>query len=47
MRRSDTIIYNRKSAGCDGMPIELLKAGGEEAVKVMTGLCNYYCIIMS
>ena len=31
-------IYNRKLAGCDGMPIELLKAGGEEAVKVMTGL---------
>ena len=37
-------ISNRKSAGCDGIPIELLKAGGEEAVKVMTGLCN--CIIM-
>ena len=33
-------IYNRKSAGCDGIPIERLKAGGEEAVKVMTGLCN-------
>ena len=30
-------ISNRKSAGCDGIPIELLKAGGEEAVKVMTG----------
>ena len=26
--------------GCDGIPIELLKAGGEEAVKVMTGLYN-------
>ena len=37
-------ISNRKSAGCDGIPIELLKAGGEEAVKVMTGLCN--CILM-
>ena len=36
-------IYNRKSAGYDGIPIELLKAGGEEAVKVMTGLCN--CIL--
>ena len=34
------IISDRKSAGCDGIPIELLKAGGEEAVKVMTGLCN-------
>ena len=33
-------ISNRKSAGCDGIPIELLKAGWEEAVKVMTGLCN-------
>ena len=26
-------ISNRKSAGRDGIPIELLKAGGEEAVK--------------
>ena len=33
-------ISNRKSAGCDGIPIERLKAGGEKAVKVMTGLCN-------
>ena len=33
-------ISNRKSAGCDGIPIELLKAGGEEAVKVVTDLCN-------
>ena len=33
-------ISNRKSAGCDGISIELLKAGGEEAVKVMMGLCN-------
>ena len=33
-------ISNRKSAGCDGIPIELLKAGGEEAVKLMTSLCN-------
>ena len=33
-------ISNRKSAGCDGIPIELLKAGWEEVVKVMTGLCN-------
>ena len=28
---------NRKSAGCDGIPIELLKAGGEEEVKVISG----------
>ena len=33
-------ISNRKSTGCDWIHIELLKAGGEEAVKVMTGLCN-------
>ena len=33
-------IYNRKSAECDGIPIERLKDGGEEAVKGMTGLCN-------
>ena len=38
-------ISNRKSAGCDGhygdgITIELPKAGGEEAVKVMTGSCN-------
>ena len=37
-------ISNRKSTGCDGIPIELLKAGGEEAVKVIMGLCNSYCI---
>ena len=39
-------MSNRKSAGCDGgtaVPIYILKAGGEEAVKFMTGLCN--CII--
>ena len=36
-------ISNRKSAGCDEIPIELLKAGGAEAVKVMTGICN--CIM--
>ena len=33
-------ISNRKSAGCDGIPIERLKAEEQEAVKVMTGLCN-------
>ena len=33
-------ISNRKSAGCDGIPIELLKAGGEDAVKVVTDLCK-------
>ena len=33
-------ISNRKSAECDGIPIELMKDGGEKAVKVMTGLCK-------
>ena len=33
-------MYNRKSAGRDVIPIELVKAGGEEAVKVMMSLCN-------
>ena len=33
-------ISKRKSAGCDGIPIELLKAGGEEAKQVMKGLCK-------
>ena len=33
-------ISNRKAAGIDDIPIELLKAGGEEAVKVLTNMCN-------
>ena len=33
-------ISNRKSAGRDGIPIELLKVGGDEAVKVLLSLCN-------
>ena len=40
MKEAFRHMYYRKSAGCDGITIELLKAGGEEAVKVMTGLCN-------
>ena len=31
-------ISNRKA--CDGIPIEFLKAGGDEAIRVMTNLCN-------
>ena len=38
-------ISNRKSAGCDGTPIERLKAEEQEAVKVMTGLCNCIYIL--
>ena len=33
-------ISNRKAAGSDDIPIELLKAGGEETVKVLTNMCN-------
>ena len=33
-------MNNRKSPGCDGIPIEFLKAGGDEAIRVMTNLCN-------
>ena len=36
-------ISNRKSAGCDGIPIELLNAVGEEALNAMTGLCDCIC----
>ena len=41
MKQSDIYdIYNRKAPGCDGIPIEFLKAGGDEAIRVMTSLCN-------
>ena len=33
-------LANGKTAGCDNIPIELIKEGGEEAVKVITRLCN-------
>ena len=33
-------ISNIKAPGCDGIPIEFLKAGGDEAIIVMTSLCN-------
>ena len=35
-------ISNRTAAGGDAMPIELLKATGDEAVKVLTNMC-YMC----
>ena len=31
---------NRKAAGRDDIPIELLKAGGDEEVMVLTTMCN-------
>ena len=36
-------ISNRKSPGCDGIPIAFLKVGGEYAIRVMTNcarMCN-------
>lgn len=33
-------LANGKTAGSDNIPIELIKEGGEEAVKVITKLCN-------
>ena len=33
-------ISNRKPAGGGDIPIELLKAAGDEAVKVLTTMCN-------
>ena len=35
------ILANRRAAGGDDIPIELLKAGGEETIGVMTALCNF------
>ena len=35
-------ISNRTAAGGDAMPIELLKATGDEAVKVLTNMCYMY-----
>ena len=33
-------ISNRKSSGCDGIPIELLKAGGDASIKILLILFN-------
>ena len=33
-------ISNRKAPGCDGIPIEFLKAECDEAIRVLTSLCN-------
>ena len=33
-------LANGKAVGCDGIPIELLKLGGKEAVKTLTSICN-------
>ena len=33
-------IRNRKAVRCDLIPAELIKVGGDEAVKVLTGICS-------
>ena len=33
-------MSNRKAPGCDGIPIEFLKSGGDEVIRVMTNLFN-------
>ena len=33
-------ISNRKAAGGEDIPIELLKTGGDEVVTVLTAMCN-------
>ena len=33
-------LANWKAAGCDGIPVELLKAVGDDAIKVLTRTCN-------
>lgn len=34
-------LPNKKELGPDGIPIELWKAGGEAAIKVLTVLCQH------
>ena len=36
-------ISNRKSSGCDGIPIELLKSGGDASIKILLILFNNIC----
>ena len=40
MKEAIRHISNRKAPGCDGIPIEFLKAGGDEAIRVMMSLCH-------
>ena len=40
MKKAIRYISNRKVPGCDGIPIEFLKTGGDEAIRVMTSLWN-------
>ena len=40
VRKAMLSLGNGKAAGCDVIPIELLKAAGDEGVRIMTILCN-------
>jgi len=40
VRKAVLSLGNGKAAACDGIPIELLKAAGDEGVRIMTILCN-------
>ena len=40
MKETIRHIFNRKAPGCDEIHIEFLKAGGDEAIRVMTSLGN-------
>jgi exonuclease III len=41
VRKALNEIKNNKAAGSDGMPIELLKAAGDEGIKTLTALCQH------
>ena len=40
MRRALLEIKNNKSPGSDGIPIELVKAAGEQGIQALTALCQ-------
>ena len=40
VRKAIKLLSNGKAAGCDGIPIELLKAAEEEGMELVTNLCN-------
>ena len=44
VRKGLKALSNGKSLGSDGIPIELLKDLDEEAIKVLTAICQYIWI---